>query len=94
MNDLVKNLLVVLAVALVLITVFNTFSKPAGGSPQEVTYSSFLSEVDTDRVRKVEFIDATPGVGTSVLNFDRADGSKGVTFGPYDKDLVYVLVRH
>jgi cell division protease FtsH len=94
MNDLVKNLLVVLAVALVLITVFNTFSKPAGGSPQEVTYSSFLSEVDSDRVKKVEFTDATPGVGTSVLNFDRADGTKGVTFGPYDKDLVNVLVRH
>ncbi len=43
MNDLVKNLLVVLAVALVLVTVFQSFSKPAGGSPQEVTYSSFLS---------------------------------------------------
>jgi len=94
MNDLVKNLLVVLAVALVLITVFNTFSKPAGGSPQEVTYSSFLSEVDSDRVKKVEFTDATPGVGTSVLNFDRNDGTKGVTFGPYDKDLVNVLVHH
>src|SRR6476659_9558484 len=93
MNDLVKNLLVVLAVALVLITVFNTFSKPAGGTPQEVTYSSFLGEVDSDRVKKVEF-DATPGVGTTVLNFDRGDGTKGVTFGPYDKDLVNVLVRH
>lgn len=94
MNDLVKNLLVTLAVALVLIAVFNNFSKPAGGSPQEVTYSSFLSEVDSDRVKKVEFTDSTPGVGTSVLNFDRNDGSKGVTFGPYDKDLVNVLVRH
>lgn len=93
MNDLVKNLLVVLAVALVLITVFNTFSKPAGGTPQEVTYSTFLGEVDSDRVKKVEF-DATPGVGTTVLNFDRGDGTKGVTFGPYDKDLVNVLVRH
>jgi cell division protease FtsH len=45
-------------------------------------------------VTQVEFTDATPGVGTSVLNFDRTDGSKGVTFGPYDKDLVNVLVRH
>jgi len=94
MNDLVKNLLVVLAVALVLITVFNTFSKPAGGSPQEVTYSTFLSEVDSDRVERVEFTDASPGVGTSVLKFDRKDATKGVTFGPYDKDLVNVLVRH
>ena len=78
MNDLVKNLLVVLAVALVLITVFNTFSKPAGATPQEVTYSTFLGEVDSDRVQKVEF-DATPGVGTTVLNFDRRDNTKGVT---------------
>jgi cell division protease FtsH len=94
MNDLVKNLLVTLAVALVLIAVFNNFSKPAGGNPQEVTYSSFLSEVKADRVKRVEFTDATPGVGTSVLNFERVEGSKGVTFGPYDKDLVNDLVNH
>ncbi|MEO8161343.1 MAG: ATP-dependent metallopeptidase FtsH/Yme1/Tma family protein, partial [Arenimonas sp.] len=94
MNDLVKNLLVTLAIALVLVAVFQGFSRPASGNPQEVTYSSFLSEVDADRVRKVEFVDASPGVGTSVLNFDRTDDSKGVTFGPYDKDLVNVLVRH
>jgi len=94
MNDVVKNLLVVLAVALVLITVFNTFSKPAGGAPQEVTYSTFVNEVRSDRVKRVEFTDATPGVGTSVLNFERNSGDKGVTFGPYDKDLVNDLLNH
>ena len=94
MNDLVKNLLVTLAVALVLMTVFQTFSHSPGTSPQEVTYSSFLSEVDSDKVRKVEFTDAATGGGTTVLNFERADGSKGVSFGPYDRDLVNVLVRH
>jgi cell division protease FtsH len=93
MNDLVKNLLVTLAVALVLMTVFQTFSQPPGSSPQEVTYSSFLSEVDADKVRKVEFTDSQTG-GTTVLNFERADGSKGVSFGPYDRDLVNELVRH
>ena len=94
MNDLVKNLLVTLAVALVLMTVFQTFSQPQGGSPQEVTYSSFLSEVDADKVRKVEFTDSATGAGTTVLNFERADGSKGVSFGPYDRSLVDVLVHH
>src|SRR4249919_1433951 len=94
MNDVVKNLLVVLAVALVLITVFNTFSKPAGGAPQEVTYSTFVNEVRSDQVKRVEFTDATPGVGTSVLNFERNSGDKGVTFGPYDKDLVNDLLKH
>ncbi|MBP8080774.1 MAG: ATP-dependent metallopeptidase FtsH/Yme1/Tma family protein, partial [Arenimonas sp.] len=89
-----KNLLVTLAVALVLMTVFQTFSKPQAGSPQEVTYSSFLSEVDADKIRKVEFTDAAAAGGTTVLNFERADGSKGVSFGPYDRDLVNQLVRH
>src|SRR3990167_8226277 len=60
MNDLVKNLLVTLAVALVLMTVFQTFS----------------------------------ATGTTVLSFERKDGSKGVSFGPYDRDLVNVLVNH
>src|SRR3990167_2463142 len=94
MNDLVKNLLVTLAVALVLMTVFQTFSAPAAGTPTEVTYSTFLSEVDSDKVQKVEFTDATPGTGTTVLSFERKDGSKGVSFGPYDRDLVNVLVNH
>ena len=94
MNDLVKNLLVTLAVALVLMTVFQTFSPAKGSSPQEVTYSSFLSEVSDDKVRKVEFTDSSAGGGTTVLNFERADGSKGVSFGPYDRDLVNELVNH
>ncbi len=94
MNDLVKNLLVTLAVALVLMTVFQTFSQPKGSSPQEVTYSTFLGEVNADKVRKVEFTDSATGAGTTVLNFERADGSKGVSFGPYDRDLVNELVRH
>src|SRR4030065_1654741 len=93
MNDLVKNLLVTLAVALVLMTVFQTFSQPQGSSPQEVTYSSFLGEVTADKVRKVEFTDAQAG-GTTVVNFERTDGTKGGSFGPYERDLVNDLARY
>ncbi len=94
MNDLVKNLLVTLAVALVLMTVFQAFSPTAnGGSPEEVTYSNFLGEIDADKVKKVEFSDGSTG-GTTALNFDRGDGSHGIAYGPYDRDLVNVLVRH
>ena len=93
MNDVVKNLLVTLAVALVLMTVFQAFSTPSTGNPQEVSYSSFVDEVASDRVRKVEFMDSVPGQPT-VLNFESTDGKKGVTFGPYDKDLVNDLVHH
>src|SRR4249920_2771444 len=93
MNDLVKNLLITLAVGLVLMTVFQTFSPAFAPSTPEVTYSSFLSEVDANKVRKVEFTDGSSG-GITVLNYERADGTKGVAYGPYDRDLVNVLVRH
>ena len=49
MNNLIKNMAIWLVIALVLMTVFQTFSHPAGGNPQETTYSSFLSEVDGER---------------------------------------------
>jgi cell division protease FtsH len=94
MNDLVKNLLVTLAVALVLLTVFQTFSRPQAAASQEVTYTTFLEEVRADKVGKVEFADASSAGGTTVLSFERKDGSKGAAFGPYDRELINDLVNH
>jgi cell division protease FtsH len=46
-----KNLLLWLIIAAVLLTVFNNFSvRP---QPQEITYSSFISEVQQDQVHEV-----------------------------------------
>ena len=76
-------------------TVFQSFSKPQAGSPQEVDlFAASSSEVDADRIAKVEFTDAAAAGGITVLNFERTDGSKGVSFGPYDRDLVNDLVNH
>jgi len=84
MNDLVKNLLITLAVGLVLMTVFQTFSPAFAPSTPEVTYSSFLSEVDANKVKKVEFTDGSSG-GITVLNYERADGTKvKVLVGSFD----------
>ena len=93
MNDLVKNLLVTLAVVLVLTTVFNAFSPKFAPATEEVAYSGFLAEVDADRIKKVEFTQGSVG-NVTALNFERNDGTKGVSYGPYDRDLVNVLVNH
>src|SRR4249919_884230 len=93
MNDLVKNLLVTLAVVLVLMTAFRAFSPPFSADSSETTYSAFLSQVTSDNIKKVEFNEAAPG-GVTALNFETKDGKKGVSFGPYDRDLVNVLVNH
>jgi cell division protease FtsH len=93
MNDLVKNLLVALAVGLVLLTVFKSFNPALQAPATEVTYSEFLDQVDHDKVKKVKFTEGSTG-GITVLDFERQDGSKGTAFGPYDRDLVNVLVNH
>jgi cell division protease FtsH len=93
MNDLVKNLLVTLAVGLVLLTVFKSFTPAFQAPTDEVNYTAFLDEVKQDKVRKVQFTESGAG-GVTVLAFERADGSKGVAYGPYDRDLVNDLVRH
>ena len=50
MNDMGKNLLLWLIIAAVLLTVFNNFSvRP---QPEEITYSSFISEVQQDQVQR------------------------------------------
>src|SRR5688572_20089891 len=93
MNDLVKNLLVTLAVGLVLLTVFKSFTPAFQAPTDEVNYTAFLEEVKQDKVRKVQFTESGAG-GVTALSFERADGSKGVAYGPYDRDLVNDLVRH
>jgi cell division protease FtsH len=51
LNDMGKNLLLWLIIAAVLLTVFNNFSvRP---QPEEITYSSFISEVQQDQVQEV-----------------------------------------
>ncbi|KFN41363.1 ATP-dependent zinc metalloprotease FtsH [Arenimonas oryziterrae] len=93
MNDLVKNLLVTLVALLVLMTAYQAFSPEFSAPTQETTYSTFLGEIDADRIKKVEFTEGSVGSVTA-LKFERTDGSKGVAFGPYDRDLVNVLVHH
>ena len=49
MNDLVKNLLLWVVVAVVLMVVFQSFS-PKSAATQPLTYDQFVQEVQGDRV--------------------------------------------
>ena len=52
MNDLVKNLLLWVVVAVVLLVVFQSFS-PKSAATQALTYDQFVQEVQGDRVAQV-----------------------------------------
>ncbi|MEB1528652.1 ATP-dependent zinc metalloprotease FtsH [Xanthomonas sp. WHRI 7945] len=92
MNDLTKNLLLWVVVAVVLMVVFQSFSpRLAGGAGSDtVTYTQFLKEVDGGRVKSVDFTDDT-GLSVTAIRFKRSDGSESTVYGPRDDKLVDVL---
>ncbi|MDN5863510.1 MAG: ATP-dependent metallopeptidase FtsH/Yme1/Tma family protein, partial [Salinisphaera sp.] len=53
MNDLAKNLLLWVVIALVLMSVFSSFA-PSGSSAQKIPYSQFLEQVKAGRVAQVQ----------------------------------------
>ncbi|CTP87330.1 ATP-dependent metalloprotease [Xanthomonas translucens pv. arrhenatheri] len=92
MNDLTKNLLLWVVVAVVLMVVFQSFSPRLAGGPgnDTVTYTQFLKEVDGGRVKTVDFTDDT-GLSVTAIRFRRNDGSESMVYGPRDDKLVDVL---
>ncbi len=56
MSDMAKNLILWLVIAVVLMTVFNSFS-PGNGASSNVPYSEFISQVNNGGVRKADIDD-------------------------------------
>jgi cell division protease FtsH len=93
MNDLGKNLLLCVIVAVVLLAVFQSFGPRIGQATPDVQYSQFLTDVHSDAIKRVEYTsDGASNVST--LNFERKDGTKGIATGPYDRDLINDLLKH
>ncbi len=93
MNDLAKNLLLWVIVAVVLLAVFTSFKPGGSEATAEVGYSAFLDEMHTDAIKQVEFSGSDQS-NISTLNFERRNGSKGTTTAPYDRDLINDLNKH
>jgi cell division protease FtsH len=95
MNDLAKNLLLWVIVAVVLMVVFQAFGPRTGlgSASPEVTYSQFIKDVQGDRIKSVEFTEDT-NLAVNALKFERKDNTSGSVFGPSDDQLVNDLVNH
>ncbi|WP_435212355.1 ATP-dependent zinc metalloprotease FtsH [Luminiphilus sp. nBUS_16] len=72
-----KNLLLWLVIAAVLLSVFNNFSMQ--GASEQVGYSSFIEEINNDRIRKVV-------VDGLTISAERYDGSTFETIRPMVED--------
>ena len=76
MNDLAKNLILWVVIAIVLMTVFNNFG-PTNSRSQSVNYSDFINEVQQGQVRQVEIEGHT-------VDGVRSDGTRFVVQTPPD----------
>jgi len=88
MNDLAKNLLLWLVIAVVLMAVFNSFSTP-GPASSELTYNQFIDEVKSGRVSEVNI-----GEDRISVTGKRDDGSVFTTAAPNDTRLLDTLFEN
>ena len=87
LNTMVKNLLLWLVIAAVLLSVFNNFNMK--GATEQVGYSQLIEEVQQDRVKKVV-------VDGLTISSERYDGSTFETIRPMMEDpkLIDDLLEH
>ena len=87
MNNLSKNLVMWLVIAVVLMTIFNNFAPRQGGNTTQLEYSSFLADVKQGQVSKVV-------IAGQNITATRQDGTTIKTFAPNDPDLINDLLRN
>lgn len=86
MNDMAKNLLLWIVIALVLMMVFNNFG-PRAPMTQAVDYSQFISDVQQGRIQKAEIDEHT-------IHGTRQNGEHFITYDPGDPGLIGDLLKH
>jgi len=87
LNDMVKNLLLWVVIAVVLLTVFQNVNTPQ--ETKNLDYSQFISEVQSNQIKRIE----TEGY---TIYGERYDNSKFKTVRPYMEDpkLIDDLLQH
>jgi cell division protease FtsH len=88
LNDLTKNIILWLIIAVVLLAVFSNFGK-GGGQIQEIQYSQFLNDVDNNSVREAQ-------IKGDVITGRKANGEQFITYSPEtdNTQLITALKRH
>ncbi len=85
MNDMVKNLILWVVVAIVMMTAYQSFNTTSGGGITD--YTTFISDVENNQVRQAKFED-------NEILVTKTDGTKYTTVIPLeDKDLLKDLLK-
>ena len=89
MSDMAKNLIVWLVIAVVLMSIFNSFG-PSDGSDRMVSYDQFLKQVEQRQIREVQI------ERSGVIRGQNRSGDRFETVipGGYDGKLIDDLYKH
>jgi cell division protease FtsH len=90
-GNLFKSLILWVLIGLGLMIVFNKFSEQSE-TKNNIAYSQFISEVENLQVKSL-VIEGGTGKNQWVRG-ERKDGSKFVTYAPYDPQLVNDLIKN
>jgi len=85
-NDMLKNLLLWIVIALVLMMVFNSFG-PRQPAKAQLEYSKFIQEINDGQIKRV-IIDG------EVIKGERESGESFITYNPGDPGLLNDLLNH
>ncbi len=91
-GNLFKSLILWVLIGLGLMVIFNKFSEQ-GEIKNSIAYSQFIKEVENSQVKSL----VIEGGGTKQnqwIKGERKDGSKFVTYAPYDPQLVNDLIKN
>ncbi|MDW3095105.1 MAG: ATP-dependent zinc metalloprotease FtsH [Gammaproteobacteria bacterium] len=88
MNDMVKNLILWAVIVVVLMSVFNNFTK-TNKPTAELSYSQFVEEVRSGQIREV-----TIEADNRTIHGYRSDGKKFTAYNPNDTKLVDELLQN
>ncbi|VXB58275.1 protease, ATP-dependent zinc-metallo [Luteimonas sp. 9C] len=90
MNDLVKNLLLWVVVAVVLMVIFQSFSPRTGAGGQDVQYSQFMEQVRRDQIGSVKIAE-----DERTITFQTKGGQSGTVIAPRrDERMIDDLMNH
>src|SRR5579885_1046373 len=90
MNDMTKNLLLWVVIAIVLVVVFQSFN-PRSDEATKISYSEFMQQVENNAISQVTISATIP----STITGKRKDGSPLVTTAPIeDRDMVATMRAH
>jgi len=88
LNDMTKNIVLWVIIAIVLMTVFNSFTTQKSGVP-EITYSNFVEEVKSGNIKSVTL---TENGRSTQITGQTLSGSRFSTTAPHDIWLVSDLL--